>query len=811
MNDCVLKLTGERRNGKYVYRCSRCNSEYLSRRNDSQMKAACKAAADESQPLLLSPPPAYGVGSVLKEIFSELGIEPKASCGCNAKAAYLDRMKIQWCKEHLAEIIAWMEEAYDSSTLVEWMTAGVQALWQRKPVTLAGILDLAIERAEQKETERMEKILTELLSNEPRSASWRTQANVIEGESLLLDQAAKAEYTMPDGFAGRGIVTLGGSAKYFGAAYVLVSLLRNLGCQLPVEWWYLGQEEMDPKMIALAEALGNVQCVDLSSRLDQYGRKPRRIGGWEAKAWAIMYSRFADVLFLDADNVPAVDPSYLFDTPQYQDKGAVFWPDFPPAGWDITDTAWRVARLPIPGKTTKPDWRNATDYRPFETGQILVSKSRCWRELELTAAICDQSDFWFPSEYKGNGYWNIYGDKSAFALAWWKAAGRPDFQFHNYAMPQDCHFNGGRHAGAFIQHDFEGKVVFQHRVQPVVKWVLHGENKEVPDTVNHQICLDTLRGLAGNWPGHVWDQEDETEEERREVERHMGDAFWFRDGVPQRLTFDKSRTFQDGLRWTVRKIRGEWFLFISNVDRAVAIFGRDDHGNWCNHGTNQFICPSPPADFELPIEQDEIGIWNDIVNINEYRLPESFDPLDVIVDIGGHCGIFAWACLSRGAGRVVSVEPSPENFARLCHNLMRFGARSSRVPAAAWSQPGEVRIEQKDGARHTGGWSAMGTEGGVKVAAVSFEQLVESAASRSRRNIRLVKLDCEGSEWTILKSFTRWDLVDSWCGEYHNVQNEEAAKILREIFESHGYATEVIPHAKATHLGHFFAYRASES
>ncbi len=754
----------------------------------------------------LSLPPS-GLGTELTGIFTELGIKPKASCGCKAKAAAMDAWGIEGCKTRRAEILDWMREAYDSTSFGEWLSAGVSAMWQGKPKSCAGLLDLAIERAEKKESERMEKILAELRSNEPRNSSWRTRPDVIEGERALLDEATAKEYVMPDGFSGRGIVTLGGSAKYFGAAYVLVSLLRKLGCLLPVEWWYLGQEEMDPKMIALAESLGGVTCVDLLERLSHYDRVPRRIGGWEAKPWAIMYSRFAEVLFLDADNVPAVDPSPLFDADEYLDKRSVFWPDYAPAGWDITDTAWNVARLPIPGKTAKPDWRNATDYRPFETGQILVNKSRRWRELELTAAICDQSDFWFPVEFKGNGYWAIYGDKSAFALAWWKASGKQDFQFHNYAMPPDCSFHGGKDAGAFIQRDFTGATVFQHRVQPVVKWVLHGENKEVPDTVNHQICLDTLKELAGKWPGHVWDQEDETEEERREVERHMGDAFWFSDGKPQRIQFDITRILADGHRWTIRKIRGDWFLFISNANRAVAIFGRDNHGNWCNHGKNQFIMPAPPVEFELPIEKDEIGIWNDVVNVNEYRLPEAFEPDDVILDIGGHCGMFAWACLKRGAGRVISVEPAPENYARLCHNLMQFGGRSSRVPAAAWSEAAELRIEQKDGARHTGGWSAMGTEEGVRVPAIPFEQLVESAASYSGRNIRLVKLDCEGSEWTILKSFTRWDLVDGWCAEYHNVENAEAEKLLREIFEPQGYNVEVVPHPTATHLGHFFACR----
>ena len=742
-----------------------------------------------------------GPGTEFETLAAEIGVTMTKNCTCAQLKNSMNRLGVAGCQRHRATLAAAVKKNYATMSWTAAIRAGWKAVWLVNPLDPFGsLVDEAVRRAEIKDKERIQMMVEELLKTEPRDSAWRTRPDVIEAERALLDIAASKQYIAPEVFVGRGIVTLGGSAKYFGAAFVLVSLLRKLGCQLPVEWWYLGKEEMDPTMIALAESLGNVQCVDMLERLAQFGRVPRRIGGWEAKPWAIMYSKFSEVLFLDADNVPAVDPTYLFDTPEYKEAGTVAWPDFPPAGWSISEIAFNIARLPIPGKTTKPDWRAPTDYRPWETGQLLVDKARAWQALEIWATLADQSDFYYPHEYRGNGYWHVYGDKDTAYLAWERTK-------TPYAMPQDCMFYGGKNAGAFIQHDFLGDVVFQHRVQPVVKWVLHGENKEAPGTLHHQTCVDTLKTLAGNWPGHVWDQEDETEEERREVERHMGDAFWFNDSTPRRITFDITRAFPDGLRWTVRKINGGWFLFIYTADRAIAVFDRDNYGNWCNHGTSQFISPAPPADFELPTEKDEIGIWNDIVNINEYRLPELFNPQDVIIDIGGHCGIFAWACLARGAGRVVSVEPAPENYARLCHNLIRFGSRSSRVPAAAWSEAGELQIEQKDGARHTGGWSAMGTVSGVRVAAVSFEQLVESAASYSGRNIRLVKLDCEGSEWTLLKSFKRWDLVDAWCAEYHNTKHAEAERYLRSTLEPQGYVVEVVPHPQAEQLGHFFAHR----
>jgi len=46
------------------------------------------------------------------------------------------------------------------------------------------------------------------------------------------------------------------------------------------------------------------------------------------KAASIINSQFAEVLYLDSDNIPLLDPTTLFDTPDFTEAGAIFWPDF---------------------------------------------------------------------------------------------------------------------------------------------------------------------------------------------------------------------------------------------------------------------------------------------------------------------------------------------------------------------------------------------------------------------------------------------------------------------------------------------------
>src|SRR4029079_599122 len=102
-------------------------------------------------------------------------------------------------------------------------------------------------------------------------------------------------------------------------------MLRHVGCQLPVEFWYQGSEEMDERMLGLIRQL-NVECVDASALASSY---PRRVaGGWELKSYALLHSSFKEVLLLDADNVPIRDPAFLFEEPAYKATGSIFWPDY---------------------------------------------------------------------------------------------------------------------------------------------------------------------------------------------------------------------------------------------------------------------------------------------------------------------------------------------------------------------------------------------------------------------------------------------------------------------------------------------------
>lgn len=281
---------------------------------------------------------------------------------------------------------------------------------------------------------------------------------------------------------GRGIVTCAGG-KYFVSAWVLLSVLRRTGCQLPIEVWHLGEADLSAGQRAILATVGDVVFRDGTTITPV----PRILTGWELKILALCHSGFAEVLLLDADNIPQADPTYLFEDADYQSTGAVLWPDLKPRGWDVTETAWRVAGLPVPGRTERPGHANPTDYRPVESGQVLVDRERRWKELLAALWLGEHRDYFYRAPL-GVNQALFWGDKSALALAFMRLGG-------HYVMPPDCGYTGHGGGGGFLQRDFAGDVLFVHRCQPAGKWTLDGANQPSHGIQNWAWCVEALEDL----------------------------------------------------------------------------------------------------------------------------------------------------------------------------------------------------------------------------------------------------------------------------------------------------------------------------
>ncbi len=282
----------------------------------------------------------------------------------------------------------------------------------------------------------------------------------------------------PGRFSGRGIVICAGGISYLTCAWVNISMLRKNGCRLPIEVWYTGSE-LDEEVIGILAEM-DVVCKNAK----EYSIL--EVANYSIKPLAILNSSFREVLFLDADNVGVADPTYLFDDEHYKATGTIFWPDF-----------WKTEK-------TNPIWQivgsEQYDLIEQESGQLLINKERCWRELNLC---------WYFNLNREYYYQLLLGDKDTFKFAW-LALGSP------YSMvPTPVGFAGFRedtgqfHGLTMVQHDFSGRIIFLHRNW--LKWdiTLNGERvwwmvkRFRTDAVEKAFCFQHLQ--RGELKLKFWD------------------------------------------------------------------------------------------------------------------------------------------------------------------------------------------------------------------------------------------------------------------------------------------------------------------
>ena len=67
----------------------------------------------------------------------------------------------------------------------------------------------------------------------------------IENSARQIRDFLNAPHSCVPKDGGRGIVIAGGGGRWKACTYVCISRLRELGCVLPIEVWYVGVEERD--------------------------------------------------------------------------------------------------------------------------------------------------------------------------------------------------------------------------------------------------------------------------------------------------------------------------------------------------------------------------------------------------------------------------------------------------------------------------------------------------------------------------------------------------------------------------------------
>ena len=339
-----------------------------------------------------------------------------------------------------------------------------------------------------------------------------------------------------------GIVVCAGGSTMLTNAWVLLSVLRTtLGCQLDIELWHVGRQELPVFIEELFSREFGISVVDAHLHPEIGGGLIR--DGWQLKIAALRHTAFDQVLLLDADQVPVTDPAGVFEWPEYKEAGAVFWPDT----IDLSEAnpAWELLGL------------EPQRHVSIESGQICIDKRTQIPALNAAMYLAHHADFFYDL---------VYGDKDLFLFAWL-------FARQPFALVPHRPFEDSR---CLFQRNFEGVPIFQHRTNS--KWKLTGRQHEVEEFAHLEHCLRALERLRSCWDGRIFEVPSRTTDARRMEEELIAkqhfELTWM-TGRSESIQLLPGHQLSENARdyarnWHVEELEMGLELVLSDVSQPVA-------------------------------------------------------------------------------------------------------------------------------------------------------------------------------------------------------------------------------------------------
>ena len=228
--------------------------------------------------------------------------------------------------------------------------------------------------------------------------------NAMDGLAEAVKEFKRTEFQYPATYEGRGIVFSIKQPCEYQYVFTAISLLREYGCELPVQVWYVGEHVMPECSLWRFDGL-NVEIVEA---LDIEKYHPSRIlGPKELFPYSIIHCPFKEVLALNVNNVPTRNVEALFELPSYKAKGALFWRD--------------VFHSTLPSEEKFKPLLDACGVERksidvMTDAQVLIDKETCWRELQLMMLLSEHSDI--------VGH-HTKGTRDIFQVAWKTVGTKP--------------------------------------------------------------------------------------------------------------------------------------------------------------------------------------------------------------------------------------------------------------------------------------------------------------------------------------------------------------------------------------------------
>ncbi len=201
--------------------------------------------------------------------------------------------------------------------------------------------------------------------------------------------------------------------------------------------------------------------------------------------------------------------------------------------------------------------------------------------------------------------------------------------------------------------------------------------------------------------------------------------------------------------------------------------------------------------------------------IDRFYAAENFIPKDgwTIVDIGAGIGEFTlYAAAGMPQSRIFAYEPFPGSFNLLLENIALNGLTNIQTcQKAVWAERGRLLLDTSGG-EPLQLVSKAASEHARRPGLIEVDclSLVDVLSENGLSSVDLLKLDCEGAEYSILLDTPASILarIDRIVMEYHDAAGPHRHEEMVDNLRSHGYQVHIIPNQVHADLGYLFARRS---
>ena len=198
---------------------------------------------------------------------------------------------------------------------------------------------------------------------------------------------------------------------------------------------------------------------------------------------------------------------------------------------------------------------------------------------------------------------------------------------------------------------------------------------------------------------------------------------------------------------------------------------------------------------KLRTKSTDLQAFANVWILKEYEVKEfEIRRNDLIIDVGGHVGLFAlYASLKCLEGKIISIEPHPQNFSLLQENINSNDFLKTKLVNKAITNSNKgikLFIDSLDDSAH----SIYGI--GEKSIMIKSSTLIDIMNESNFSKCDLLKMDCEGAEFEIMQSLSNNELlkIEKICLEYH-LKGDDLSSLdnLRIRLEKMGYYVNIKP------------------